>query len=102
LVGTPTANNIGLFQDIIISVTDLTSPPVSLDAFQIEVVEGEPNLAPGNFNGDENVDLTDAILGLQVLTAIETPYLYIETDVNGDGKIGVQDVLYVLRTISQQ
>jgi len=52
----------------------------------------------GDINGDFTIDLTDSILGLQLTAGIIPPVpVYKETDVNGDGKIGVEEVIYVLQ-----
>ena len=47
----------------------------------------------GDIDGSGSVDLADAIIGLQLLTGIEpTADMRIEADVNGDGKIGPEEV----------
>ncbi len=52
---------------------------------------------PGDINDDSFIDLRDAVLGLQVSAgAGESAAVYIEADVNGDGKIGIAEVVYVL------
>ena len=52
----------------------------------------------GNLNKDAAVDLEDAIIGLQVITGSETTVLYEPwMDVNSDGKIGHEEVLYILQ-----
>ena len=52
----------------------------------------------GNLNRDTAVDLEDAIIGLQVITGNETSVLYESwMDVNNDGKIGLEEVLYILQ-----
>jgi len=58
-------------------------------------------LIPGDIDDDGDADLGDAILGLQVLSGME-PYqpVFVTADVNGDGKIGMAEVLYILRTNS--
>jgi hypothetical protein len=55
-------------------------------------------LIPGDIDDDGDADLGDAILGLQVLSGME-PYqpVFVTSDVNGDGKIGMAEVLYILR-----
>ena len=52
----------------------------------------------GDVNKDGNVDLLDAISALQVCIGI-TPAEEVNTnaDVNGDGKIGVAEVIYILQ-----
>ncbi len=52
---------------------------------------------PGDINDDSSIDLRDAVLGLQATTGISTSaVIYIAADVNGDGKIGIAEVIYVL------
>jgi len=51
------------------------------------------------------VDLTDIILALQVLAGgtpagIRPDYASSGTDVNGDNKVGIEEVGYILQTIS--
>ena len=47
---------------------------------------------------DGTTNLTDAILGLQILSG-NTPTTSISTnsDINNDSKIGVEEVIYILR-----
>jgi hypothetical protein len=71
--------------------------------FPITVVAGDDELLTGDFNLDSTVDLSDAILGLQVLAGIQpeaTLYVQAETDVNGDLKFGLADVIYILNHVA--
>jgi len=60
----------------------------------------------GNVNGDDKVDLVDAIIALKVLSGIDTTgfirsdYAASGADVNGDNKIGMQEVVYILERVS--
>jgi len=60
----------------------------------------------GNLNGDDKVDLADAIIALKVLSGIDTTglirsdYAASGADVNGDNKIGMQEVVYILQKFS--
>ena len=57
----------------------------------------------GDINGIDGVDLVDAVLALQVLSGLEpSSYVYIEADVNEDGKIGLEEVIYGLQVISEK
>ncbi len=53
----------------------------------------------GDINNDEVVNLADTILGLQIVSGIDTLDQAIsrEADVNGDAKIGLEDTLYILQ-----
>lgn len=53
----------------------------------------------GDLNGDGFIDLEDAIYGLLVLTNMDTGQLYKEADVDGDGKIGMVEIVYILQKV---
>ncbi|MEZ4528438.1 MAG: C1 family peptidase [Desulfobacterales bacterium] len=60
----------------------------------------------GNIDCIGGVDLKDAVLALQVLTGINADgicpnYPESDTDVNNDGRIGMEEVIYILRHLSQ-
>jgi len=55
----------------------------------------------GDINGDSTVDLIDAILGLQILVGIEpSATVSISADFNDDGRIGLEEVISVLRKMA--
>jgi hypothetical protein len=55
-----------------------------------------------DLNGDKKIDLSDAILILQILGARGTSATtYQEADINGDGRIGWEEIFYVLRRVSE-
>ena len=54
----------------------------------------------GDVNNDSHVDLTDAILALQVISGISPRQIYVKADVNNDGKIGLPEALYALQRAS--
>ncbi len=60
-------------------------------------------LLPGDINDDSTVDLRDAILILKILAGIDTgdAVINLNADVNGDGKIGMEEVIYILGNVSQ-
>ena len=62
--------------------------------------ELNPNHVSGDVDGDNDVDLADAILALQVMAGI-TPSttIYKEADVNGDGKIGMEEAIYIIQKV---
>lgn len=52
---------------------------------------------PGDVNGDKILDLKDMILVLQVLCSKNTDQkVFKEADVNKDGKIGIEEAVYIL------
>ena len=56
---------------------------------------------PGDINDDGNIDLTDAILALHIVSGIDSSQnIYRAADVNGDGKTGIQEVIYIFQKIS--
>ena len=55
----------------------------------------------GDLNADCSLDLKDAILALQILSRMESvSIIELGADVNGDGKMGLQEVVYVLQKVS--
>jgi hypothetical protein len=55
----------------------------------------------GDIDGDLDVDLTDAILALQVMAGIQpSATIFLQADVNNDGKIGLEEVLYILQHVA--
>jgi YD repeat-containing protein len=60
----------------------------------------------GKINEDELVNLADAILGLQVLSGqklsgIRSDFAASGTDVGGNKKIGMEEVIYILQKVGQ-
>ncbi|MBU4449632.1 MAG: exo-alpha-sialidase, partial [Proteobacteria bacterium] len=59
------------------------------------------SIIPGDLNNDRVVDLADAILGLQITGGIKPVVAILkEADVNGDNKIGIEEVIYILQFIA--
>ena len=56
---------------------------------------------PGDVNHDGFIDLTDAVLVLQILTG-QTPAetVYADADVNEDGRLGMEEVVYILQLVA--
>lgn len=75
---------------------------LDLHGKEIAVVNYECNLIPlGDINGDEGINVSDAILvlrGIVGLIALE-PHAEAAADVNGDGVINVADAILILRYI---
>ncbi len=58
-------------------------------------------LVKGDVNGDGIVDLQDAIVVLQVLSASSSlPASITPADVNGDGRIGLADAIFILQKVA--
>ncbi len=53
----------------------------------------------GDINGDERLDLSDAILGLNLVSAGENT-IEAEADVNQDDLIGLAEVIYILKRMA--
>jgi hypothetical protein len=56
---------------------------------------------PGDVNWDGVIDLADAILALKGLLYIESDNIHINADVNGDDKIGLEEVIFILQGIAE-
>jgi uncharacterized coiled-coil DUF342 family protein len=84
---TTTRNPPGLFD---VSVTN----PDGLTGALPESFEFTDKL-PGDINGDRVLDLTDVVLAMQI-SAAQAPdvALMLDSDVNGDGKIGLEEGLF--------
>ena len=55
----------------------------------------------GDLDGDKYVSLADAILVLKVLCGMGEPGgVSLEGDVNGDGKVGAEEALYITQKVS--
>ncbi len=62
---------------------------------------GAAALQKGDLNKDKFVDLTDVIIALRVLAGLNFSGTYdIQTDVNGDNRIGLEEVIYVLQKVA--
>ncbi|MCP4346012.1 MAG: hypothetical protein GY795_10865 [Desulfobacterales bacterium] len=56
----------------------------------------------GDINGNNEVDINDAIIGLKISTnSLYSQYISLNADVNGDNNIGIEEVVYVLQVISE-
>ncbi|MEA3416405.1 MAG: hypothetical protein U9R02_09675 [Thermodesulfobacteriota bacterium] len=61
--------------------------------------EEQPTLA-GDINGNKVIDLVDVICGLKIMSGVECTEEDSGADVNGDGRLGVHEILYVLQKVS--
>jgi hypothetical protein len=67
------------------------------DSFTIKV---NHIIQPGDLNGDGKVNLIDAMLACQILADMDITGIYISSDVNSDGRIGMEDLHYILQKTS--
>ena len=68
---------------------------------QLNFVLSDDSIKISDINNDQTVDLTDAVLALQILAGIEpAATVYKEADVNGDNRIGLEEVIYILQKVS--
>ena len=79
---------------------------VTVSPATIITVTGGQNIVdvdPGDVNGDGVLNLADAIKALQVVSGLCSDPCYVHTaaDVDGDGRIGLAELLYVLRELSE-
>ena len=54
----------------------------------------------GDVDGNNNVNLIDAILALKVVAGLNPTGINPGADVNGDGKIGLAEVIYILQYVA--
>jgi len=55
---------------------------------------------PGDLDCDDNVTLSDAIIALRIVSSIDPPSLFCKNDVNGDNRIGLEEVVYILQKVA--
>ena len=101
------------------SGTDAVPDPPGLSLLDIDgnarVVDGDGNGSsiidmgadeyfvpdPGDITGDGTIDLGDAILSLKLSSDTGEGEIYFSTaDVNNDNQVGVEEVLFILQTLS--
>jgi len=80
---------------------EISSTDILNGDYPFALVTGTFTPIPGDVDRDGNVNLTDAILAIRICAGI-TPSVSIcpEADVNGDGKIGLAEVVYILQKVS--
>jgi parallel beta-helix repeat protein len=54
----------------------------------------------GDMNYDKVIDLADAILAIKALAGLNPPGINAGVDINGDGKIGAAEVIYILQKVA--
>ncbi len=89
----------------VVRLNDAYSRDFATSALQVDVNTSSGSLTvtplPGNIDHSETVDLRDALLALKV-TAGMSPGVAIfkDADVNDDEKIGIEEVIYILRLVA--
>jgi len=92
---------------------DVTFPTAGVYEVTFTVTDGEEKTdnasvtvtvcPPGDINGNGKVEMTDAILILQILAGTEGTdpnNIHSAADVNDDDQIGMVEVIYILRKLS--
>jgi len=54
----------------------------------------------GDINHSGTIDLRDAILVLKVVVGMDPSEIFSDADINGDGKIGLAEVIHILQAVS--
>jgi hypothetical protein len=92
----------GLFT-FTVQLTDTSSPPfVKSYDYMIKVYPGTPPvLVTGDLNADESLEISDAILALQILTNCRGVPVYMDSDIYMDELIDMIDVLMIMQALSK-
>lgn len=74
----------------------------ALSSISLDIV---PKPLTGDMDGNNNINIGDAILALQVASGqkpdlVRYDFVYAEVDVNGDNKIGLEEVIYIVQTVA--
>jgi hypothetical protein len=111
----PAANGLGPFEDSLrlIGMRDLEPDKIEYYAPHIGSVyevwyEPEQTIyweidyfpRPGDLDGDFAVDLTDAVLALQILSGLASEGVLSSGDVDANNYLGLSEVLYILQIYS--
>ncbi len=70
----------------------------------IEAVSFECAVGTGDIDGNKKIDVKDAVLALMLLSGadIDEEKLAVAcADVNGNGKTGMEEVIYILKTLTE-
>ena len=67
----------------------------------LTIIDDPTDVIAGDVNNDKSVDLADLILALQLMSNMPAiPDVFEGADINDDGRIGIEEVLYILQFIS--
>ena len=64
------------------------------------VTGGQSTGTPGDINGNKSVNLTNAILAMQIAAGMNPSGTSITGDVNNDGRIGLAELIYILQKVA--
>jgi len=59
-----------------------------------------PRYKIGDLNQDEHTNLTDLLIALKVTTGMNETWASPDADTDGDKKLGIQEVIYILQVVS--
>ncbi len=87
--------------DIIYDIGSASTTRAGFDLDAVGVTSHQAvSVIPGDTDGNGLIDLEDAVLALQVCAKLQpSSAIYTEADVSGDGKIGLEEVLYILHKV---
>lgn len=88
---TPIGKSMALF------VRDIFAPAEVIGFFDNLYIEK----MPGDIDLSGEIDLSDIIIGLQALSGLNPTNMSSFSDINGDKKIGMEEILYDLKYISE-
>jgi len=96
--------NTGFFSCLISSFLIVSFLTVSILIFsaQPSPVHASGARIKGDIDNSGVIDLGDAVLALQVLVGIASPDdVHLANEVNGDNKIGIEEVIYILQVVAE-
>ncbi|MCP4106966.1 MAG: hypothetical protein GY749_15750 [Desulfobacteraceae bacterium] len=67
---------------------------------QIEAVSGKISSEMGDIDYSRTVDLEDAVAALKILSGMNAPNIYADTDINGDEKVGNEELVFILQVVA--
>lgn len=75
----------------------------NLEEYEAQTIPNDPNsfsVASGDINGDKSIDIRDLILSLKCLTNVVDETITIDSDVNDDEKISMEEAIFILQYAS--
>jgi len=87
-------HTVGLKMDgTVVAVGDNNNGQCNVSGWQLHI--------PGDINADGSIDLVDAFLALQLMAGFEpASSAYKGADVNDDGKIGIEEAVYIIQHVA--